>query len=238
MKIQKLFKEQKVKFEHQLLEKIRGMAMSPGGKELHDMELRDLFNKIWSENISILLPPAQPSAEGPDIDIQLENILLEHFKQHPNIVNKIRYRDTKKTFCINYSKHVITSQKFQVYGPSVEEFEKDIINKTTAQIIQLVREIIHKREQQNEGYSSSYFHEILQVIHTEAEAASRGARFMLTSRYELELALELFKEAANSFKKMCIAFRKANNPALYLESKREECFTNFKLLYKNHQNVN
>lgn len=46
MKIQKLFKEQKVKFEHQLLEKIRGMCVSPIGKELHDKELRYLLNKF------------------------------------------------------------------------------------------------------------------------------------------------------------------------------------------------
>lgn len=183
------------------------------------------------------MPPTLPSAEGPDIDIELENILLEHFKQHPNIVNIIRYRDTKKTFSINYSKHVITSEKFQIYGPSGEQFEKDIINKTTAQIMKLVKEIIHKREHQNEGYSSSYFHEILQVIHTEAEAASQGVRFILTNRYKLELALELFREAANSFKKMCIAFKKANNPVLYQESKRNEFFTNFKLSYKNRQNT-
>lgn len=87
------------------------MAKSPCRKELHDKELRDMFNKIWSENISILLPPTLASAGGPDIDIELENVLLEHFKQHPNIVNKIQYHDTKKTFSINYSKHVITSQR-------------------------------------------------------------------------------------------------------------------------------
>ncbi|MXQ94229.1 hypothetical protein E5288_WYG007361 [Bos mutus] len=236
-KIQDLFKEQRVKLEHKLLEKIRGMAKSPCRKELHDKELRDMFNKIWSENISILLLPTLASAEGPDIDIELENVLLEHFKQHPNIVNKIQYRGTKKTFSINYSKHVITPQEFPVYGPSEEEFEKDIIKKTTAQIVKLVQDIIHKREQQNEGYSSSYFHEILQVIHTEAEAASQGVRFMLTNRFKLELALELLKEAANHFKKMCIAFKTANNPVLYLESKREEFFTNFKLAYKNFQNT-
>ena len=90
------------------------MAVSPSGKELHDKELRDTFNKIWSENICILLPPTCLSAEGPDSDIEVENILLEHFKQHPNIVNKIRYSNTQKTFCINYSKHVIISPKLQV----------------------------------------------------------------------------------------------------------------------------
>lgn len=68
----------------------------------------------------------------------------------------------------------------------------------------------------------SYFHEILQVIHTEAEAASQGVRFMLTKRFKLELALELLKEAANHFKKMCIAFKTANSPVLYLESKKKK----------------
>ncbi|XP_036283682.1 interferon-induced very large GTPase 1-like [Pipistrellus kuhlii] len=228
-KVQDLWEEHQLNFEHMLLEKIEGMAVPTIGKELHDKKLRDLFNKIWSENISILLPATLPPAEDPDIDIELENILLEHFKQLPNIVNKIRYRDTKKTFCINYSKHVITFQKLQVYGPSLEEFEKDIINKTTAQIVKLVKEMMHKREQLNEGYSSSYFHEILQVINQEAEDASQGARFMLTNRYKLELALELCQEAANSFKKMRITFKKTNNPVLYLESKREEFFTKLKL---------
>ncbi|XP_051679343.2 interferon-induced very large GTPase 1 isoform X1 [Oryctolagus cuniculus] len=236
-KMQALLNEQKVKFEHKLLEKIRVIAKFPNSKEFHDNELRDMFNKVWSENSSILLPPAVPFAKDPDIEIELENILLEHFKQHPNIVNKIRYRDTRKTFSINYSKHVITSQKFQVYGPLMKESDKDIINKTTAQIMEMVKEIIHKREQQNEGYSASYFHEILWVIHTETEAASQRGTFMLTTRYKLELALELFQEAANHFKKMHIAFKKANNPVLNLETKKEEFFTNFKLSYKNCQNI-
>jgi hypothetical protein len=97
-----------------------------------------VFNKIWSENISILLPPSLPSAEVPDIDTELENILLEHFTQHPNIINKIRYQNTRKSFSINYSKHVITSQKSQIHGLSMEQFEKDIIRKTTAQIMKVV----------------------------------------------------------------------------------------------------
>ncbi|XP_040140773.2 interferon-induced very large GTPase 1-like [Ictidomys tridecemlineatus] len=235
-KIQDLWNEQKVKFEHMFLEKIRGMSVSSKSMELDDKELRDVFNKIWSENISILLPPLSPSVEDPDIEIDLENILLEHFKQHPNIVNKIRYRKTKKAFSINYSKHVFTSQKSQAYGSPVEEFEKDIIKRTT-QIMNVVKEIIHMREQRNEGYSSSYFHEILQVIQTETEAASQGITYLLTNRYKLELALELFQQAANSFKKMCTAFKMANNPVLYLESKKEESFTNFKLSYKHCQSI-
>ncbi|MBZ3879858.1 Interferon-induced very large GTPase 1 [Sciurus carolinensis] len=235
-KVQDLWKEQKVKFEHKLLEKIRGMAVSPKRMELHDKELRDVFNKIWSEYISILLPPLFPSSDDPDIEIDLENILLQHFKQHPNIVNKIRYRKTKKAFSINYSKHVITLQKSQAYGPPVEEFEKDIM-KRTAKIMNVVKEIIHIREQQNEGYSSSYFHEILQVIHSETEVASQEVTYLLTNSYKLELTLELFQQAANSFKKMCTAFKMANNPILFLESKKEESFTNFKLSYKHCQNI-
>ena len=47
---------------------------------------------------------------------------------------------------------------------------------------------------------------------------------MLTNRFKLELALELLKEAANNFKKMCFAFKTANNPVLYLESKKRRNF--------------
>lgn len=91
--------------------------------------------------------------------------------------------------------------------------------------------------EENEGCSCSYSYEILQVIQTEAEAASQGVRFRLTNRYKLDLAQELLQEAAYHFKKMHIAFKKANNPVLYLESKREEFFTNFKLTYKSCQHI-
>lgn len=74
------------------------MAVSPTGKALRNKELRDLFNKIWSENISSVLPPTLPTIDGPDIDIKLEKIFLEHFKQHPNIVNIIRYMIQRKHF--------------------------------------------------------------------------------------------------------------------------------------------
>ena len=96
-KIQAFLKQQKVKFEHELLENIIGVAVSPSGKELHNKELRHLFNKTWSENISIPLPPTLPSAEGPDINTDLENILLQHFKHHPNIGNKIIHRCCDET---------------------------------------------------------------------------------------------------------------------------------------------
>ncbi|KAG8522825.1 Interferon-induced very large GTPase 1 [Galemys pyrenaicus] len=233
-KIQDLLKEQKVIFKNKLLERVRGMAVTLQGTELHEEELRDVFNKVWSENISIPLPPALPTAKEPDIDTDLENILLEHFKQHPDIVNKIRYRDKKKTFSINYSKHIITSSEFHTCGPSMEGFEKEV-NEITDQIMTLVKENIRRREQQNEGYCSSFFHEILHVIHT--EAVSQGGRFILTHRYKLEIALALFQEAANSFRKMYIAFKRANNPVLYLESQKEESFADFKLSYKNCQNI-
>ena len=96
-KIQAFLKQQKVKFEHELLENIIGVAVSPSGEELHNKELRHLFNKTWSENISIPLPPTLPSAEGPDINTDLENILLQHFKHHPNIGNKIIHRCCDET---------------------------------------------------------------------------------------------------------------------------------------------
>lgn len=108
---------------------------------LHDKELRAMFNKIWSENIIISLPPTLPTTESPDVDIDLENILLEHFKQHPNIVNTIMYRASKKPFSINFSKHVITSQNLKVYGSSLEEFDKNIISETTTKI----KTLVHKK---------------------------------------------------------------------------------------------
>lgn len=236
-KIQDLLKIQKVKIEYKLQEKIRGVAMSDKSPELHEKELRDMFNEIWSENITTVLPPSLSSSDDPDIDVDLENILLQHFKQHPHIVSKIRYRGTKKPFSINYPKYIITSQTSQVNAPSVEDFEKDIIMNTTTQIMKVVEEGISIREQSNQGHSSSHFHEILQVTDTQTAAATQGLAFVLRNRYKLELALGPFKEAAHSFKRMDTEFKAADNPVLYLESHKEEMFNDFKLSYKNCSNV-
>ena len=120
----------------------------------------------------------------------------------------------------------------------MEGFEKDIIMNTTAHIMKVVREVINIREQNNQGYSSSYFHEILQMIDTETASATQGLAFVLNNRYKLELALELVQEAAKSFKRMSIAFKQENNPVLYLESLKEEIFNDFRSSHKNYSNVN
>ena len=89
----------------------------------------------------------------------------------------------------------------------MEDFEKDIIMNKTAQIMKVVKEAINIREQRSLEYSSSYFHEILQVIDTEKAATTQGLVFVLSNRYKLEHSPELFQEGANSFKRMCTAFK-------------------------------
>ena len=70
------------------------------------------------------MPPTLASAEGPDIDIELENVLLEHFKQHRNIVNKIQYRDTKKNFLSIILNMLSPLKSSQYMGPLRKSLKK------------------------------------------------------------------------------------------------------------------
>ncbi|XP_028912389.1 interferon-induced very large GTPase 1-like [Ornithorhynchus anatinus] len=223
-KRQYLLNQKKSGYENELLVETRELALSLRGKKFSEKELREKFNQLWSKWV-VRVSSVLQLANEPNIPVDLERILLAHFQQEPNSTNKIRDPSRRK-MSIDYAKHI--QMKIGLVF-TLEESDKMNIRQATHHIMGLVKKKIDTQEKQREGYNSNYFHEILRVIDTETESAAQGARYTFTNQYKLDLALSLCQGASERFQDMHTAFKRANDPVTYLESKREELFVSFKI---------
>ncbi|KAB0351252.1 hypothetical protein FD754_016109 [Muntiacus muntjak] len=220
--------KKKSDYEKELLEKSQKLALSLNGTELSEEELHEKFNLLWEKwvyDVSSSLPPAT----DPDIELDSENILLDYFKKEKDMVTTLKNYSGEK-FDINYDKHVKMNKK--LWGHSTMKMEtQDIhsINMTTDCLISKVNETVNKISQQKHDYNPTYFHELLRIIGEEVKSASTQKRYTFTRRYEIDLSLCLFQRASVKFKEMHKAFKRANDPVNYLQSKKDDFFMSFKI---------
>ncbi|XP_039074758.1 interferon-induced very large GTPase 1-like, partial [Hyaena hyaena] len=226
-KSQEKLDNQKVGYEKELLEKSRMLALTVKGTELSEKELHEKFNQLWEKwvcDVSSTLPPATE----PTIDVDSENILLEYFKKETNIVDTLK-ENSGENFQIKYDKHVKTNRKYHIIPRSLEGCDKMSIDMTTNRIISRYDETIKNIRMQKRDYNPGYFHEILRIIDEEVKPAQSEGRYIFTSKYEIDLSLCLFGKASKMFKEMHEAFKRANDPVNYLESKKDDFFMSFKI---------
>ncbi|CAM4638179.1 unnamed protein product [Lepidochelys kempii] len=220
--------EKKSEYENELLKRSKELALSLKGQELGEAELRANFNLLWIEWVTEVASNA-PQAEESDINVDVENILLEHFKQ-TNLLGKIKNFPKKNTFSVDFSKHISMKKKMFLFSHSLDECDKSNIQQVTDGIIQAVIANIDKKEQQKMDYNRSYIHEILQEVRRGTEpSAPNESKYTFNDDYKIDLSLYLCKMAAERFKNMHTAFKKANDPTIYLESKREDFFKCFQI---------
>ncbi|XP_072466213.1 interferon-induced very large GTPase 1-like [Notamacropus eugenii] len=220
--------QKKSEYEKELLLRSRDVALSLMGKELSEEELRDTFTQLWTKWVCEV-SSTSPPAEDPNIDVDLENVFLDHFKQEHNVVSKLRDHSRRKTFSTDYEKHVTMKMTYKFYSPFIAESDKKSIKQTTQNIISLVTETIECKLRMGMDYNISYFHEILRLIDKKTDFVSNGARYTFTNEYKIDLSLCLCHRAAVKFKDMHTAFKRAHDPVTYLESKREDFFMSFKI---------
>lgn len=111
------------------------------------------------------------------------------------------------------------------------------INVTNDCIISKVNETVNKISQQEHDYNQIYFYEILRITEEEVKSAHTQKRYTFTRRYEIDLSLCLFQRASVKFKEMHKAFKRANDPVNYLQSKKDDFFTIFKISYQGATSV-
>ena len=215
-------------YEKELLEKSRKLALLLNGTKLSEEELHEKFNPLWEKwvyDVSSSLPPAT----DPEIKVDSENILLEYFKKEKDIVSILKNYSGEK-FEINYDKHVKMNRNFWgLTTMTIETQDIHSINMTTDCIISKVNETVNKISQQKHDYNPTYFHEILRIIHEEMKSAPTQKRYTFTKKYEIDLSLCLFQRASVKFKEMHKAFKRANDPVHYLQSKKDDFFMSFKI---------
>ncbi|KAH0506338.1 Interferon-induced very large GTPase 1 [Microtus ochrogaster] len=215
------------RYENELLERSRELALSVKGKEFSDEELHEKFDQLWTNWISNVTPNV-PLVTDPNIDLDSENILLEHFKKEKNIIEKLK-RDSGDMFEINYDKHVQMKKQHGSIPMNLETFHKESIKNVTHNIDLRVNETIKNISKQQCGYSQNDFHEILRIIENEMKSVPPEEEYTFTRDYAIDLSLCLFQKASKIFKEMHEAFKIANDPVNYMKRKKDDFFMSFKM---------
>ncbi|KAM7329107.1 hypothetical protein ACRRTK_010720 [Alexandromys fortis] len=214
-------------WENELLERSRELALDVKDKELSDEELCEKFDQLWTNWISNVTPSV-PLVTDPNIDLESENILLEHFKNEKNIIERLK-NDSGEMFEINYDKHVQMKKQHGLIPLSLETFHKESIKNVTHNIYSRFNETIKNIRKQQCGYSQNDFHQILRIIEIELKSVPPEEEYTFTRDYTIDLSLCLFQKASKIFKEMHEAFKIANDPVNYLERKKNDFFMSFKI---------
>ncbi|XP_010986762.1 interferon-induced very large GTPase 1 [Camelus dromedarius] len=216
-------------YEKELLEKSRKLALTVKGTELSEEELHEKFNPLWEKwvcDVSSNLPPVTE----PNIEVDSESILLDYFKKEKYMLMDRLKKNSGEKFQIKYDKHIKMNKRYlNIYPLTLEPQDMESINITTDQIISKFSEAINSISRQRHDYHPSYFYEILKIIDEEVKSAPTQERYTVTRKYEIDLSLCLFRSAAMKFKEIHKAFKRANDPVNYLESKKDDFFMSFKI---------
>ncbi|XP_062344342.1 interferon-induced very large GTPase 1-like [Cinclus cinclus] len=219
----------KLEYEAELLKRSRELAVTLKGKSLSDRELKDNFTHVWNNWIAEVSRAARPP-ERVDIDAEIEDVLLEHFKE-PGFHAQIRSFPKGRGFSFDMEKH-ITKKKYLRFFPDIRSIcDDDVINfqHITDNIIACVKANIDKKEQEKRDYSRNFIHEILNEVQKGVNSIPSNAKCTFNREYSMDLSLYLCKMAAERFKSMHKAFQKANDPVVYLSNKREDFFQCFQI---------
>ncbi|XP_061317166.1 interferon-induced very large GTPase 1-like [Pezoporus flaviventris] len=221
--------EKKSEYESELLEKSREMALSLKGQRLTESELRDNFDRLWNTWVAVF--SAAPPLIQVDIDREIEEVLLDHFKE-PNLLARIRKFPQTKAFSVNLEKHIAKKKRWFNFARNFDHADISNIEHITDNIIRCVTKNIDKKEQEKRDYSQSFIHEILNEVQKGMSSVPRDAKYSFNTDYAIDLSLYLCRMAAKRFKSMQETFRKANDPCTYLVNKREDFFKYFQMSWQ------
>ncbi|XP_039914651.1 interferon-induced very large GTPase 1-like isoform X1 [Hirundo rustica] len=228
-KEQRKLDARKLDYEDELLRRSRELAVTLKGKSLSERELKDNFTVVWNNWIAEVSRAARPR-ERVDIDAEIKDVLLEHFKE-PGFQERIRSFPKGRGFSFDKEKHIMKTKNFSYIRDLLHSSSADVINlqHITDNIIASVRSSIDKKEQEKQDYSRIFIHEILNEVQKGVNSVPRDAKRTFNREYSIALSVHLCKMAAERFKAMHEAFQKANDPVMYLKSKREDFFQCFQI---------
>ncbi|XP_056342765.1 interferon-induced very large GTPase 1-like [Oenanthe melanoleuca] len=226
-KEQRKLDARKVEYEDELLRRSRELAVSLKGKSLSERELNDSFTLVWNSWIDEV-SRAAPPPEWVDINAEIKDVLLEHFKE-PGFHARIRSFPKDVGFSFDMGKYISKKALLAIFSGSISNADMMNFQHITDDIIARVEANIEKKEQEKRDYSRNFIHEILNEVQKGVNSVPSNAKWTFNREYSIDLSLYLCKMAAERFKAMHEAFQKANDPVLYLSSKREDFFQCFQI---------
>ncbi|XP_029452117.1 interferon-induced very large GTPase 1-like [Rhinatrema bivittatum] len=227
-KSQRGLDQNKSKYENELFRRSQKLALQLRGKELSKAEMKESFNTLWNEWITKVGRGAI-TVQEPNIDADIDQAILENFKDVPNLLVSIENSHRHKTFNFDHSKHIAMKKAILWFKKSFEKCDEENIKHLTTHIREMINEYIQKKEENGMDYNTSYIHEILNTVNGEVESVSCGARFEYKTTFKADLSLYLLRQRKERFREMHKAFQRANDPVTYLCSKREDYFNSFRM---------
>ncbi|KAM9017782.1 LOW QUALITY PROTEIN: interferon-induced very large GTPase 1-like [Ara ararauna] len=176
--------------------------------------------------LQVLRGRAQKDIEQVDIDREIEDVLLDHFKER-NLLARIREFPKTKAFSADLEKHIAKKKRWHFFVQNFDHADVGNIQHITNNIIMRVMENTGKKEQEKRDYSQSFIHEILNEVQKGISSVPSNAKYSFNTDYAIDLSLYLCRMASERFKGLHETFRKANDPAIYLANKREDFFKYF-----------
>uniref|UniRef100_A0A8C0J8H3 VLIG-type G domain-containing protein n=1 Tax=Chelonoidis abingdonii TaxID=106734 RepID=A0A8C0J8H3_CHEAB len=226
---QSSFEQRKSAYKEELLRKSKELALDFRDKELNESELRDSFIRMSNEWV-IEMSSAAPHVEEPNFKTDMENFLCDHFKSEHSIRNRIITSSEWTHFLLNPSEHISMKREWYILKKKTTKYcDVENLKTKAAHLEQHIYEYVENKAREIMNYSPSYFHEIVELINKELESDSEDDNFTSTRSYKVDVSLYLCQMARRKFSETFKAFQKSDDPVLYLESKREEFFSSFKI---------
>ncbi|XP_044864804.1 interferon-induced very large GTPase 1-like [Mauremys mutica] len=223
---QSRFEQRKATYKDELLIKSKELARHFRDKDLSESELRENFIRMWNEWVTEV--SSAPHVE-PNFKADMEIFLGKHFQSVHDISNRIKRSSEWIVFPLNPSEHISMKRKWNGLKKTTKECDVENLKTMAAHLEQHIYEYVENKASEIMNYTSSYFHEIVELISKELESDSEDDNFTLTHLYKVDVSLYLCQMATRKFREKFKAFQKSNDPVLYLESKEEEFFSSFKI---------
>ncbi|XP_072276962.1 interferon-induced very large GTPase 1-like [Pyxicephalus adspersus] len=213
-------------YEDEMLNESRKLALSLQGKNFTENELNEKFNKMWNSLIT-KVTKEKFTPEPPKIVCHLENVFLERFKNEPNIADTINSSSQWSNLIQEFSQYIKRKKKWYEFSEKLSDHDKYAIQETTELLKKRLNKYVEEKQQEKLDYQSVYFHELVNMISSEIN--TRLATFKFKKEFALYASLFYCQKAVCPFAKISEAFRKANDPVVHLEGKRNELLESFKI---------
>ncbi|XP_073448244.1 interferon-induced very large GTPase 1-like [Aquarana catesbeiana] len=214
------------KYEDKMLAESKKLALSLQGKNVTEEELGEKFNTMWNSLITKVTQETY-TPEPPQIGSDLQNVFLERFKTEPNIADTIKDSCNWKNLLQVFSKYMSSKRKYLLFSEKLSDDDQKAINHTIQILTQRMDEYIDSKQQEKLDYQNVYFHELLNIITSEIRFTLD--KFKFKKEFTLYASLFFCQKAAHRFHRISEAFRKANDPLVYLGDRRNELWQSFKL---------
>ncbi|XDV28484.1 hypothetical protein PO909_031789, partial [Leuciscus waleckii] len=241
--LKKEFDDKRKKHEDTLYKKSEELALIFKDKGNDEERLKKEFDKFWKEWMNMIITD-NPKIKDIDIMRDVREILSNVYEsasvdywsessENNNIFTVPSYSDyaiykTSKKGKLEAVKGVYKAVKETFGYTQILSPEDDAqIRSLVADVAQKTNEMIKSFNISKMGYNKSYIQQVADYIKKRISAHGEGVKYVFKNKFFMDLSYSIFKKEKEMITEQQRLFRKAHDPVLYLEEKREEYYSIF-----------